>query len=152
LLTLGYVEYVIARAGYTSVQAPLGGDYGVDLYMFSYDQQGYAESGQVRIQVRSAESFDRLADGKTVVARVDRKHLNSWLAEAPPVALVLYEASTDSTAWIEVHAASAVRGGGTRSVTLHGDMSRPFDVQSVQRLAAEKQAWSIRMNRALYDD
>ena len=54
-LSVHYVEGVVLRAGYTLQR--LEKDYGYDLILFTFDNQGYVEPGLIRVQLKAAESL-----------------------------------------------------------------------------------------------
>jgi hypothetical protein len=146
-----YVEYLIAKAGYTSVQSPPGGDYGVDLYYFTYDGEGLAESGSVRVQVRATEALQFRDDG-TVSIRVDCRHVRYWMQERYPVLLVIYDASKDAAFWMDVQ--DGIRGrqvtGKSMSISLSAD--QVFGVECICEVALRKNHRLASLGEPLYED
>jgi hypothetical protein len=77
-------------------------DYGLDLMMFTYSNQGEIENGHVFFQVKATDSLAVLQDGVTVSCRVEVADLNWWQHELAPVILVLYDGQKDEAFWLYV--------------------------------------------------
>ncbi|HYV35631.1 MAG TPA: DUF4365 domain-containing protein [Gemmataceae bacterium] len=93
--SINYVERFIIDEGHTAQQ--LERDYGYDLLMFTYDEQGYVEPDYVSIQVKSAESLQPV--GGDYVYDVDIRDYNLWMLERVPVILILYDAFAKRGYW-----------------------------------------------------
>jgi hypothetical protein len=79
-------------------------DYGIDLILFTYDQDGAVESGEILLQLKATDRLKRVGKGKFVAYRLDRTDLRSWLGEFQPVILVVYDAPGDRAYWLYVQA------------------------------------------------
>jgi hypothetical protein len=77
-------------------------DYGLDLMMFTYTDQGEIENGHVFFQVKATDSLTVLQDGVTISCRVEVADLNWWQHELAPVILVLYDGRKDQAFWLYV--------------------------------------------------
>jgi len=97
-LSANYVQRYIVRSNFTFQS--LGSDYGYDLLMFTFDDQGYAEEGYVGIQLKATDSPTRTAGG--IAFDVDVRDYNLWMRELMPVFLVLYDAPADRAYWLYV--------------------------------------------------
>jgi hypothetical protein len=75
-------------------------DYGYDLILLTYDDQGYVEPGLVWLQLKAAETLQGF--GSDYVFDLDIRDYNLWLLEEMPVILVLFEASRRRAYWIHV--------------------------------------------------
>lgn len=94
-------QHVIADLGVNHVerQALLCGfsvermrsDYGIDLAVFTYDQDGRAENGCLLLQVKATEHAKWIQRGTLLPFRVDGRDLARWLAELLPVALIVFD-------------------------------------------------------------
>lgn len=80
-LSAHHVEGFVLAEGHT-VQR-LDADYGYDLLLSTYDEQGYAEPGYVAIQIKAAESLR--AVGSDYVFDLDIRDYNLWMSEKIPV-------------------------------------------------------------------
>lgn len=72
-------------------------DYGYDLFMETFDGQGYLEPEHVRFQVKASESL--LRSGNAYVFDLDVRDCNLWMMEQYPVILVLFDASSKKAYW-----------------------------------------------------
>src|SRR4051794_11281208 len=88
-LSVNHVERFILDAGHT-VQR-MEKDYGYDLLLTTYDEQGYIEPDFLAIQLKAAESLS--AVGSDFVFDLDIKDFNLWIREKMPVILILFDAS-----------------------------------------------------------
>lgn len=141
-LGVNHVERAILRCGF-SVER-VSHDYGVDLYMFTYDEEGEAENGLVFLQLKATDHLKLRADGAAVLFRVERADLDRWLAEPLPVVLVVYDARADRAyaLYVQAHFASRnkVRKAAEKSVTVHIPRENVFAEEAVRRFAAAKAA------------
>lgn len=97
---INHVERFVYAAGFTVER--VRHDYGYDLYLVTYDRDGFLQAGQLPIQVKASERLNRSRSGTTFLIDIDVAHLNAWLEEFMPVVLILYEASTRSAYWLYV--------------------------------------------------
>ncbi len=91
-LSLVHVQYFIVNAGFTS-EAVIN-DYGYDLAVNTFDQDGLIEGGAILIQLKAAESLAIQTDGVHFAFDMDIRDYNLWVDEPNPVFLILYEASS----------------------------------------------------------
>ena len=56
-------------------------DYGIDLVVFTYDQQGGAENGCLFLQVKATDRAQWIKQGTLLPFRVDRRDVTRWLDE-----------------------------------------------------------------------
>jgi hypothetical protein len=97
-LSVHHVEGFILEEGHT-VQR-LGSDYGYDLMMWTFDEQGYAEPGVIYFQVKATTaSTERKRD---FVYDLDVRDYNLWLREEVPVILILFDARRRRAFWLAV--------------------------------------------------
>src|SRR5438309_9410754 len=84
--SVNHVERFIIDEGHTAQR--LEKDYGYDLLLFTFDEQGYAETGLVCLQLKAAETLQ--AVGSEFIFDVDIRDYNLWVGERAPVVLVLF--------------------------------------------------------------
>jgi hypothetical protein len=99
-LAVNHVERAVLRCGYTVERH--WHDYGFDLLLYTYNNNGEYENGDVRIQVKATDHLKRKADGKTIVWPLEVAHLNHWLKEPMPVMLIVYDALEDRAYWLYI--------------------------------------------------
>jgi hypothetical protein len=93
-----YVEGFILDEGHTAQR--LERDYGYDLLLFTYDEQGYVEPGILFLQLKAAELLT--AVGPDHVFDLDIRDYNLWMLEEMPVILVLFDAPRRRATWLPV--------------------------------------------------
>lgn len=57
----------------------LGSDYGYDLMMWTFDEEGYVEPGQIYVQLKAQESCD--TSGTAIPFDLDIRDYNLWVRE-----------------------------------------------------------------------
>lgn len=97
-LSVHHVEGFILLEGHTTQAVER--DYGYDLLLFTYDEQGYVEPGYLPIQLKAAESLQEA--GAKYVFDLDVRDYNLWMLEKSPVILILYDASRQRAYWLHV--------------------------------------------------
>ncbi|MCI0642467.1 MAG: DUF4365 domain-containing protein [Gemmataceae bacterium] len=140
-LSVHYVEGVILEAGYT-VQR-FGSDYGYDLLMNTFDEQGYAEPGSVYFQIKAEETPK--VKGRVCVFDLDIRDYNLWIREKMPVILVLYDASAKRAYWLAIqqHFSTDVARQptkGAKSVRVRVPKSQLMNVRAITIIRELKSA------------
>src|SRR5438067_10705812 len=97
-LSVHHVEGFILEEGHTTQR--LGSDYGYDLVLFTYDEEGYIEPDSVYIQLKAAETLQVVGSG--YVFDLDIRDYNLWMLDTAPVILILFEASRRRASWLAV--------------------------------------------------
>lgn len=98
-IAVRYVELLCARAGYVTSVPRQGGDYGIDIEIETFDERGFVESEEIKIQVKAAKRLARKANGREFAIRLDQRDLHHWLGGVLPVILVIYDQSRDRAYW-----------------------------------------------------
>src|ERR1700722_6878843 len=94
-----HVEGFILAEGHTAQR--LERDYGYDLLLFTYDEQGYVEPGLLFIQFKAADALQAI--GSDYVFDLDVRDYNLWMREEMPVILILFDATRRRAFWLPVH-------------------------------------------------
>jgi hypothetical protein len=97
-LSIHHVEGFILEAGHTAQR--IVSDYGYDLVMNTFDEEGYAEPGLVYFQFKAMEALD--ARGSDYVYDLDIRDYNLWVREVMPVIVILFDASRRRAYWVAV--------------------------------------------------
>jgi hypothetical protein len=97
-LSVHHVEGFILEVGHTAQR--LGSDYGYDLLMSTFDEQGYVEPGSVFFQFKAMETLH--ARGTDYVYDLDIRDYHLWVREKMPVILILFDASRRRAYWLAV--------------------------------------------------
>lgn len=98
--SLAHVQWFIANAGFTS--EAVGKDYGYDVTVNTFDENGFIEGGAILIQLKASETLARHADGLHFAFDLDMRDYDLWTEEPNPVFLILYEAATRRAYWLFV--------------------------------------------------
>jgi hypothetical protein len=96
--SVNHVERFIIDEGHVAHRVEK--DYGYDLLLFTFDEEGYAEPGLVRLQLKAAETLK--AVGAIYAFDLDIRDYNLWMVEELPVFLVLFDASRRRAWWLDV--------------------------------------------------
>ena len=97
-LSIHHVVGFVIQEGYTAQE--IDADYGYDLFVTTFDEQGYVERGHVYVQVKAAESHQVI--GTDWVFDVDIRDYNLWIREEMPVILILFDATRQRAVWLPV--------------------------------------------------
>jgi hypothetical protein len=136
-----HVEGPILRCGFTAER--IIHDYGLDLYMTTYDAEGEAECDWVLFQVKATDHLTRTVDGANVIFRIERADLNRWMRETYPAILVVYDAQADRAYWLYVQAhfaAKQSRALASQKVTIRIPAANVLDEAAIRRFAVAKAA------------
>jgi len=93
-----HVEKIIADAGYTEER--IVNDYGYDLLLFTYDDDGYIENGNIFIQLKASDALPTISSDGYYSFQVDIKDYNTWRFEPMPFFLILFDASKSKGYWL----------------------------------------------------
>ena len=96
--SVNHVERFIIDEGHTSQR--IEKDYGCDMMMFTFDEQGYAEPGLVWLQLKAAESLTLI--GSDHFYDLDIRDYNLWMFQELPVILILFDAGRRKAYWVAV--------------------------------------------------
>lgn len=103
-----YVEKFFIDKGHTIDYVT---DYGTDAVVNTFDENGYAEGGDIRLQLKASDNLDYSADGEYISCSIDVSHYHYWMKQVYPVFLVLYDAQRVRAYWLYVQAYFASSGG-----------------------------------------
>jgi hypothetical protein len=135
-LSLNFTERQVLLCGYTLERVEH--DYGLDRLLFTYDADGYDESGVVFVQVKATDALKLRSGGREIAFRVARMDAELWREETFPVILIVYDAQADVAYWLYVQAyferlpahRRELRG---QTVTLYIPRTNVLDPQAVRR-------------------
>jgi Domain of unknown function (DUF4365) len=99
-LSINHLERHILRRGFAANR--MNTDYGIDMLMLTYNDEGEVESGHVLFQVKATDSLQLLQAGETFVSRIEVADLKSWEEEWMPVLLIVYDGRNDKAYWLYV--------------------------------------------------
>lgn len=99
-LSVNYVERFVLRCGFAVRR--IVPDYGMDLEIVTFDEQGYRENGQIWMQLKATDRLRKSRDGKTASIPIERRDILAWLGERFPVILVLYDGVADRAYYLSI--------------------------------------------------
>jgi hypothetical protein len=79
-------------------------DYGIDLFLSTYDRRGETERGIILLQLKATDHLKLLSGGQVVAFRITRADLLAWLEEPMPIILIVYNAKAEVAYWLYVQA------------------------------------------------
>jgi hypothetical protein len=132
--SVNYLEKFFIDKGHT-VDRPAE-DHGFDLIVNTFDDEGYAEHGDIRIQLKASDSPDYSDDGSYASLSIKVQHYHFWIRQPMPVFLVLYDARKAVAYWLYVQSYFGIdpaRGpkAGAESVTLRIPVANVFTATTV---------------------
>jgi len=101
-LALNHVERQVFRCGFSAER--VWRDYGLDLVLFTYNDRGEVESGQILVQLKATDALPLLRGGQMIAFPLARADLQYWLRETDPVILIVYDGQRDKAYWLYVQA------------------------------------------------
>src|SRR5262249_40171360 len=136
-----HVERFVIDEGHTAERRTH--DYGYDLCLTTYDEQGYVEPGSIYVQLKAS---DKLEDtGVDYVFDLDMRDYHLWKRESMPVVLILFDATRRRAYWVYVQRffaedASRLPKKGPETVRIRVSKGQVVSRRAVRRLRAHKQA------------
>src|SRR6266404_4760758 len=88
-LSIHHVEGHVLRCGFTVERVVH--DYGIDLLLYTYDEAGEVENGEIRLQVKATEAIKTRSRRPVIPWRLEQRDVRFWLNELMPVILVVYD-------------------------------------------------------------
>ncbi len=134
-LSVNFVERQVLLAGHT-VERVLH-DYGVDLLLSTYAEDGMPETGLVYFQIKATDRPRMVANGGFVACRIERAHLRAWLVQPFPVILIVYDAPKDRAYWTYIQESfGGVRrfrsATGSATLTVRLPVGQALNVSSIE--------------------
>lgn len=111
-------------------------DYGVDVTMFHFAEDGTIENGEVRFQLKAADGLNLIKRGTVISYPIKTGALHYWGMEIYPFVLVLFDAKAEAAFWlhiqeyVELHPASV--NSDKESVNVHIPVSNRLTVETVE--------------------
>lgn len=137
-LSANHVERYIFLCGYSVERVEY--DYDFDLIVYTYDDNGEIENGQVFVQLKATDSIQTLGDKQTIAFSLNRSDLELWLSEPMPVILIVYDAQSNQAYWLYIQAYFEKLKGFNlsnmgKTVTVHLPKSNSINEDSIKRFA-----------------
>jgi len=93
-LSVNHIEYYAIKCGF-SVER-IASDYGYDLQIYTYDENGEFENGTIYVQLKATDFIEKhkRKEGGFAIS-IEKAHLECWSGEPMPVMLVLYDVKSE---------------------------------------------------------
>lgn len=143
-LSVNHVERVTLDAGHT-VQR-FDADYGYDLVLMTFDDDGFVENGLIFLQLKASEALTPV--GENFVYDLDIRDYNTWRAERFPIILVLFDAGTRRAYWVHTQSAFRARPdpkSNAKTVRVLVPRRQSLTRRAVNRMRALREAEAIRI-------
>jgi len=101
-LSVNYIERFALLCGYTIEK--FATDYGYDVNVYTYNDDGEIENGNVYLQLKATDHLHLVHEGDAVSMPLKKKDLQLWLEEPLPVILIVYDAIKHRAYWLYVQA------------------------------------------------
>jgi Domain of unknown function (DUF4365) len=139
--SVNHVERFIIDEGHTAQR--LEKDYGYDLLLVTYDEQGYVEPGLVCLQLKAAESLPVV--GSDYYFDLDIRDYHLWMQERTPVILILFDAGQRRAYWHSVqdyfrHNVARQPKKGAKTVRMHVPRSQVVNRRAIAKMRSLKAA------------
>jgi Domain of unknown function (DUF4365) len=139
-LSANHIEKIALACGYALDR--IWHDYGLDLALYTFDDRGFLESGVVWIQAKATDRPRQTRDRNVLLVRLQRRDILTWIADAYPVILVLYNARVDRAYWLSVQryfAGSGIFGKlKGKTVTVAIPIGNVLNVKAMRDFARQK--------------
>jgi hypothetical protein len=137
-LGVNYVQRYILLKGHSS--EVFLHDYGIDLLMFTCNDDEEIENGHVEIQIKATDNISILKKSKAIAFKVEVAHLKAWEWQPLPVILIVYDAVGEGRAfWLYIQNyinknKNLIDFRGARDrITLHIPMVNQLDATAIER-------------------
>jgi hypothetical protein len=142
-LSVNHVERLILRCGW--VARRMSPDYGIDLYMETYDDRGEIENEGVWFQLKATDSLPIVRTRQAIPVRMEWRDLLFWLNERMPGILVIYDAIQDRGWWLHLQETLRTIKGKHRqrkadTMTLHVPLVNILDEAAIRHFARLRDA------------
>ncbi len=136
-ISVNYVEYFIVTKGFSVERVEK--DYGYDLVLFTYDDNGEIENGQIYLQLKATDNIKK-TDHQTIAFSVSTRDLKLWLEEPMPVILILYDAlqKTAYCLYIQAYFEKHKININKKYITVYFDMKNTLNEETMNQFRKYK--------------
>jgi hypothetical protein len=141
-LSMNFVERLVLKCGYV-VQRP-DPDYGYDLRLETFDEEGNLEPEHVPIQLKATGRIGEceLATEESFSFPISMKDYRLWSEEVMPVFLILYDSGFEEAYWLHIQDYDQTQKPGVEGDTIRVRIPRKqvLGVQTIRMMRERKQA------------
>ena len=110
-------------------------DYGVDVTMFHFAEDGEIENGEVRVQLKATECLPVIKNGTIISFPIKTGDLHYWAMETYPFILVVFDVRKELAYWLHIQQYVAENpecvDTEKQTVNVHIPMSNKLTVRSI---------------------
>ena len=141
--SFNYVEKFFIDKGHVASRP--AEDYGIDMIVSTFDEDGYAQPGDIYLQLKASDWPAYSKDRSSISCKVGVQHYRLWMAYPLPVFLVVYDAGSSQAFWLDVQDYFRAQAGlgprpGADSVTIRLPTANVFTGATVDYAVARKAA------------
>ena len=111
-------------------------DYGVDVIMFHFADDGTIENGEVRFQLKATDGLNVIQQERVISFPIKTGDLHYWGLEIYPFILVVFDAQADVAFWLHVQEYIKLHPESVSpeqvSVNVHIPVSNKLTVESIE--------------------
>ncbi len=135
-LSENHIEYFVLLCGFSIER--IEKDYGYDLEIYSYNDDGEIENGLVYLQLKSTDHMERYDRVGYFSYSVEKAHLETWLYEPMPVILVLFDVEKEMAYWVYIQAYFEEKGISLDNIkqetfTIHFDKKNIVNTKAIMK-------------------
>ncbi len=153
--SLNHVEKFIYDKGHSAERVE--SDYGYDLIVSTYDNDGYVEAGFILLQLKATDRIRKIEKSSHVSFTISIKDHRLWMAEGYPVFLIVYDAIEREAYWLyfqKCFTEDKLRQPKLRAttVTVRIPIGNVMSGATVDFMRARKTTFMTRFAKAVYHD
>ena len=137
-LSVNFVERLFLLSGHTAQRVEF--DYGYDLFVQTFDEQGFLEADFLLVQMKASDAPRYVATATQYAVTVERQEMESWRRNAMPLFLVLYNAATEEAFWLNIqqYEGEPAPRSVSANVTLRVPVANKMSASAVEAMRREK--------------
>ncbi len=97
-ISVNHTEYFVLKCGFSAER--IEADYGYDLQIYCYDENGEFENGIIYLQLKATDNIEKYRRKQGFSYSFESDHLNIWINEPMPVIIVLFDAVREKAYWV----------------------------------------------------
>ena len=152
---LNHVEKFVYDKGHSAERVE--SDYGYDLMVSTYDNEGYVEAGFILLQLKATDSIRKIENDTYVSFTISIKDYRLWMAEGYPVFLIVYDAIDRNAYWLyfqKYFSDDKTREPTAKAttVTVRIPIGNELSAATIDYMRARKTTFMARFAKAVHHD
>jgi hypothetical protein len=138
-LSVNYFEKFVLEVGYTVNRIDGPNDYGYDLLLITYTQDGEIENGKIYVQMKATDSVKTGVRDEVVFFTLDKRDVRLWVSEIDPVILVLFDAIRRKAYWVHIQDYFSVYDFNSnleaKTINIHIPVQQTISLTAIKKIA-----------------